>query len=63
MPAIIINESVHPHPSWLGFLHHLVHEEGFTSAQLLHVIEKPWKWQGELEQYDTTGSIDWEKSL
>lgn len=41
---------------WFDFLNYLVHEECFISEQLLNVIEKPWKWQPEFDEYVENGT-------
>lgn len=41
---------------WIAFLNYLVHEELFTAEQLLHVLEKPWKWEPEFDEYVETGT-------
>ena len=45
-----------PGKMWIAFLNYLVHEELFTAEQLLHVLEKPWKWEPEFDEYVETGT-------
>lgn len=39
------------HESFIAFLHYLVDEHGFSSSNIVDVVEKPWKWQPEFEKF------------
>jgi hypothetical protein len=39
------------HEMWIDFLTHLVREELFNAEQLLGVVEKPWKWEPEFNDF------------
>lgn len=47
---------INTHVMWIDFLNYLVHEECFTAEQLLHVLEKPWKWEPEFNEYLEKGT-------
>jgi hypothetical protein len=38
-------------PLFYGFCYWLAHEKDFTAFNLLEVIEKPWNWSKEFEEY------------
>lgn len=35
---------------------HLVREHGFDAEQILHVLDKPWKWDDEMESLRQLGT-------
>ncbi len=35
----------------IAFAHHLYEDRNFDAEELLAVLEKPWKWQGEYDQW------------
>jgi len=47
---------INTHVLWIDFLNYLVHEECFTAEQLLRVLEKPWKWEPEFDEYVEKGT-------
>jgi hypothetical protein len=38
-------------PLFVSFLRHLVDEHDFSPLLVIHVVEKPWKWQPEFEKF------------
>lgn len=45
------------HVSFIAFLHHLVDEHDFNPSNIVDVVEKPWKWQAEFEQFLVWGHV------
>lgn len=35
----------------VSFAHHLVEEKGWTAEELLHFLDKPWKWEPEYREW------------
>ena len=46
-----MNTAIQDQRYWNAFLRYLVDEEMFDAHQLLSVVEKPWKWEEEYEQF------------
>lgn len=45
------------HEMFVPFLSHLVDEKDFSPSNVVAVVEKPWKWQAEFEQFLVWGNV------
>ncbi len=36
---------------WIMFLSYLAEEEDWKATEIIHVVEKPWKWEKEVDEF------------
>ena len=36
---------------WIMFLSYLAEEEDWKATEIIHVVEKPWKWEKEFDEF------------